>query len=72
MPHMNGYQATKAIRTLPDMRCQIPIIAMTANAFKEDKEAALAAGMDDYIVKPVEIASMMETISSVLRRKTSK
>ena len=72
MPHMNGYQAAKAIRTLPDMRCQIPIIAMTANAFKEDKEAALAAGMDDYIVKPVEIASMMETISSVLRRKTSK
>ena len=69
MPHMNGYQATKAIRALPDMRCQTPIIAMTANAFKEDKEAALAAGMDDYIVKPVEIASMLTTISTVVHRK---
>lgn len=69
MPHMNGYQATAAIRTLPDERRQTPIIAMTANAFKEDREAAFASGMDDYIVKPVEISSMMETIASVLHRK---
>ena len=72
MPHMNGYQATAVIRSLPDDRCKTPIIAMTANAFKEDQEAAFASGMDDYIVKPVEIASMIKTISSVLRRKTSK
>ena len=69
MPYMNGYQAAAAIRSLPDERSRIPIIAMTANAFKEDKEAAFAAGMDDYIVKPVEISSMLRTISSVLTKK---
>ena len=69
MPHMNGYQASAAIRQLPDERSKIPIIAMTANAFKEDKDAAFAAGMDNYIVKPVEISSMMRTISSVLAEK---
>lgn len=71
MPHMNGYQAARAIRSLPDLRCQTPIIAMTANAFKEDKEAAHAAGMDDYIVKPVEIASMLTTISTVVHQRKS-
>lgn len=70
MPHMNGYQATRAIRSLSDERCQTPIIAMTANAFKEDKEAAFAAGMNAYIVKPVEIQSMMNTIASVVRQNS--
>lgn len=66
MPHMNGYQAARAIRALPDERSNIPIIAMTANAFKEDKEAAFAAGMNDYIIKPVDISSLLQKLVAVL------
>ena len=66
MPHMNGYQAARAIRALPDERSSIPIIAMTANAFKEDKEAAFAAGMNDYIIKPVDISSLLQKLAAVL------
>ena len=62
MPNMNGYQATGAIRKLPDERAKIPIIAMTANAFEEDRQAALAAGMDDYVAKPVEISELFRII----------
>ena len=62
MPNMNGYEATKAIRKLTDERAKIPIIAMTANAFEEDRQAALAAGMDDYVAKPVEISELFRTI----------
>ena len=62
MPNMNGYQATGVIRKLPDERAKIPIIAMTANAFEEDRQAALAAGMDDYVAKPVEISELFRTI----------
>ena len=67
MPNMNGYQATREIRKLPDERAKIPIIAMTANAFEEDRQAALAAGMDDYVAKPVEIAELFRTIMKVLK-----
>ncbi len=64
MPVMNGYEATAAIRALPDpARAKIPIIAMTANAFQEDQNAALAAGMDGYVSKPVS----PEKIASALR-----
>lgn len=62
MPNMNGYEATRVIRKLPDERAKIPIIAMTANAFEEDRQAALAAGMDDYVAKPVEISELFRTI----------
>lgn len=62
MPNMNGYEATKVIRKLTDERAKIPIIAMTANAFEEDRQAALAAGMDDYVAKPVEISELFRTI----------
>lgn len=62
MPNMNGYEATKAIRKLTDERAKIPIIAITANAFEEDRQAALAAGMDDYVAKPVEISELFRTI----------
>ena len=62
MPNMNGYQATRVIRKLPDERAKIPIIAMTANAFEEDRQAALDAGMDDYVAKPVEISVLFRTI----------
>ena len=67
MPNMNGYQATGAIRKLPDERAKIPIIAMTANAFEEDRQAALAAGMDDYVAKPVEISELFRTIMKNLK-----
>ena len=67
MPNMNGYEATKAIRKLTDERAKIPIIAMTANAFEEDRQAALAAGMDDYVAKPVEISELFRTIMKNLK-----
>lgn len=66
MPRMNGYQATRAIRALPDDRSHIPIIPMTANAFDEDRQAALASGMNDYISKPVEIANLLKIINHLL------
>ena len=67
MPNMNGYQETRAIRKLSDERAKIPIIAMTANAFEEDRQAALAAGMDDYVAKPVEISELFRTIMKNLK-----
>ena len=63
MPIMNGYDAAKAIRALPDEKFQkIPIIAMTANAFDEDKQKALAAGMNGHLGKPIEIDKLRETL----------
>ena len=67
MPNMNGYEATKAIRKLTDERAKMPIIAMTANAFEEARQAALAAGMDDYVAKPVEISELFRTIMKNLK-----
>ena len=69
MPVMNGYEATAAIRALPGRRGQIPIIAMTANAFEEDHKATLAAGMDAYVAKPIEIDTLFSTITQVLENK---
>lgn len=69
MPVMDGYEATRAIRTLEDQRlARIPIIAMTANAFKEDQQAAFEAGMQAHIAKPLDVEKMMETIRVVLSR----
>ena len=70
MPKMNGYEATRAIRALADPQlANVPIIAMTANAFSEDVKAAEDAGMDGHIAKPLDITGMMNTLSDVLRRK---
>lgn len=69
MPHMNGYQAAEAIRKLLDDRARTPIIAMTANAFEEDHKAALEAGMDVYVAKPIEIDTLFSTITQVLENK---
>ena len=69
MPCMNGYEATRAIRALHDGRADILIIAMTANAFEEDRQAAFAAGMDDYASKPIEPARLERTIAEALARK---
>ena len=69
MPHMNGYQVAEAIRKLLDDRARTPIIAMTANAFEEDHKATLAAGMDAYVAKPIEIDTLFSTITQVLENK---
>ena len=68
MPVMNGYEATKKIRALKDKKlAQIPIIAMTANAFTEDIQAAKDAGMNSHIAKPLDIQKMIETLTEVLK-----
>ena len=67
MPHVNGYEATRYIRSLPDERCTIPIIAMTANAFEEDRQRAFAAGMNGYVTKPIRIAELVSSIREILR-----
>jgi two-component system, sensor histidine kinase and response regulator len=54
MPHMDGITATKAVRALAGAKAQVPIIAMTANAMTGDRETCIAAGMDDYIAKPID------------------
>ena len=66
MPIMNGYQATRTIRKLPDRRSEIPIIAMTANAFEEDRQAAFEAGMDAYAAKPIEVGKLMKVMGETL------
>ncbi len=67
MPKMNGYNATRAIRALDDPdKANIPIIAMTANAFAEDKQAAAEAGMNGHIAKPIEVPVLLETLKNIL------
>lgn len=67
MPRMNGYQATEVIRNLSDERADIPIVAMTANAFEEDRKAAFDAGMKGHVAKPIEIGKLMKTLAGILR-----
>ena len=67
MPNMDGYRATEMIRGLSDKdKATIPIIAMTANAFEEDRKKALAKGMNGHIAKPVDAEKVEKTICSVL------
>ena len=67
MPNMNGYKATKIIRSLDDDRLsKIPIIAMTANAFAEDKKKALEIGMDAHIAKPVSVEVLKRALAQIL------
>ena len=68
MPVMDGYKATETIRAINNPRCDIPIIAMTANAFDEDKRKAFVIGMDGHIAKPINIPQLLETISKVLKK----
>lgn len=64
MPRMDGYEAAKAIRAIPTPEgIHIPIIAMTANAFDEDRQNAIAAGMDDHLSKPIDILKLNETLA---------
>ena len=66
MPNKNGYKATEEIRGLGDRRAFIPIIAMTANAFDEDRQKAAAAGMNGYIAKPINVNVLMKTIAGII------
>ncbi len=68
---MNGYEATRRIRALDNPNIAgLPIIAMTANAFDEDRKAALEAGMNGHIAKPIDIPKLMEVLMEVLKGKT--
>jgi len=67
MPGMDGIAATRAIRALSGGRGTLPIIAMTANAFHSDRELCLAAGMDDYVSKPIDLEALDRAIRQVLR-----
>ena len=70
MPEMNGYEATVAIRKLENKDlASIPILAMTANAFEEDRRQALECGMDGHIAKPIDVEKLMETLDKILKRK---
>ena len=69
MPVMDGYEATRRIRALSDpAKAQIPIIAMTANAFAEDRENALAAGMNEHIAKPFDIHTLLWKLAEILKK----
>ena len=68
MPKMDGYEATRQIRALPDAaKADIPIFAMTANAFEEDRQNALKAGMDGHIAKPLDIPHLLQVLADVLK-----
>ncbi len=67
MPSMDGLEATRAIRQLPPPFSRVPIIALTANAFRSDRERCRAAGMDDYLSKPVAVAQLERTLAAHVR-----
>ena len=66
MPRMDGIEATRAIRALPAPVGRLPIIAMTANAQPEDRQACLAAGMNDHVTKPLDIQVLAQAIDRAL------
>ena len=68
MPRMDGYEATRRIRALPDPRkADVPIFAMTANAFEEDRQNALRAGMNGHIAKPLDIPHLLQVLEEALK-----
>ena len=67
MPVMNGYDATREIRMLEDPKLSsIPILAMSANAFEEDKREAMHCGMNGHIAKPIDVDNLLETLNDIL------
>ena len=67
MPEMNGYEAAREIRNLKDKElAAVPIIAMTANAFEEDKQEAIKCGMNGHIAKPIDIKNLFKTLDQIL------
>ena len=72
MPVMDGYEATRRIRLLDHSGLSsIPIIAMTANAFAEDRRAALECGMNGFISKPLDLKELIQVVNSVLDKNSS-
>lgn len=70
MPNMDGYKATQLIRQLPDKKkTRLPVIAMTANAFEEDKRNALAAGMDGFLSKPIVIEELIHILQNSMEMR---
>ena len=70
MPVMNGYDATQKIRKLSDpTKANIPIVAMTANAFAEDREKALAVGMNDHVAKPIDMNVLIPVLQKYISQK---
>ncbi len=68
MPIMDGYEATRQIRKLPNPEtANIPIVAMTANAFEEDRQKALEAGMNEHVSKPIDMERLLEVVKKVLK-----
>ena len=67
MPNINGYTATKMIRGLKDSKAQIPIIAMTANAYEEDRQKAHEAGMNGFIAKPLDVDEMIRVLGEIMK-----
>ena len=68
MPEMDGYEATRRIRALPDAKkAALPIVAMTANAFEDDRKNALHAGMNGHIAKPLDIQKLFQALSELLK-----
>ena len=68
MPIMNGYEATKTIRKFKNKKiANIPILAMTANAFEEDKKAAKEAGMNGHLAKPIDVPKLIEELKRILK-----
>ena len=67
MPKMDGYAATRQIRTLPSDVANVPIVAMTANAFEEDKQRAFDAGMNDHISKPISVNALLAALRKNLK-----
>ena len=69
MPNLDGYEATRQIRALPDAeKASIPIFAMTANAFEEDRQNALAAGMNGHIAKPLDVPHLLCVLADALKK----
>ncbi len=70
MPVMNGYEATKTIRSLDREDAKlIPIIAMTANAFEEDRKRSMEAGMNGHVAKPLNMQEILKTIVDCIQHK---
>ncbi len=69
MPNMDGYTATEKIRRLDDSRAEIPIIAMTANAYDEDRRKAQEAGMDGFLAKPLDVDEMMRLLGKITKKE---
>lgn len=67
MPNIDGYTATKMIRSLKDSKAQIPIVAMTANAYEEDRQKAHEAGMNGFIAKPLDVDEMIRVLGEIMK-----